>query len=234
PGLRGCTFGLESLLVVVRVLRFTWRRLLRAWTPGFWSAGESGDRAEPLTMVMSPPRPGASCTDLNVCLGKLIQASSMPGPVLGRSAFCGPLTGAYAGSRLAVLVVAAPLAGGAAPGPLVVLGAGLLHAASTPTTARPPTDRKNALRLLLTGRSLTHEGGADTYGDTYASVAAASSSRAGIRPDGGPFTTSAALAASRFSARRDPCPARASRAALPRRCAASAATSGRTGESRST
>src|SRR5215472_5941524 len=107
-------------MVVISSLRFTLRRLLSSCNIGFWSAGVYGGQAEPLTMVMSPPRPGASCTDLNVCLGKLIQASSMPGPVLGRSAFCGPLTGAYAGSsRLAVLVVAAPLAGGAAPGPLV-------------------------------------------------------------------------------------------------------------------
>src|SRR6266542_5908956 len=132
-------------------------------------------------MLMSLPVPGVSCTDLKVCLGKLIQASSMPGPVLGRAGFCGPTTGTYAGSRLAVLVTAPPAAGGAAPGPPVVGGAGLVHAASTPRTANPPADRKNVLRLCFTAYSPSSEGCADTYAYTYARVAVASSGCAPAR-----------------------------------------------------
>src|SRR5919109_1424556 len=143
-------------MVVMSSLRLTLRRLLSSCSIGFWSAGVNGGQAEPLTMVTSPPRPGVSATDLKVCFGKLTQASSMPGPVLGRSALGAFGVGMYLGSRSAILVVvppppppplgAAPPAGACCAG---ALGAGALHAASSPappTTNRPAEIRRNARR----------------------------------------------------------------------------------------
>src|SRR2546423_1251643 len=132
-------------MVVISSFKLTLRRLFSSCNIGFWSAGVYGGHAEPLTTLMSLPVPGVSWTDLKACLGKLIQASSMPGPVLGRSGFCGPVTGTYAGSRLASLVwllLVEPLPAGAAG----VLGAGLVHAARTPMTARPKVERRKARR----------------------------------------------------------------------------------------
>src|SRR5579859_5580597 len=128
-------------------LRLTLSRLLSSCSIGFCSAGVYGGQAEPLTMVTSPPRPGVSLTDLKVCFGKLTHASSMPGPVPGRSALGAPALAVYVGSRLASLVVPAPATGGGWP----ALGAGALHALSTPeaptSAASPAAVRKNARRL---------------------------------------------------------------------------------------
>src|SRR5262245_8198788 len=102
-------------MVVMSSLRLTPRRLSSSCSIGFWSLGVYGGQADPLTTVISPPRPGVSVTDLNGSWGKVSQASSMPGPVLGISGLGPCVLATYVGKRLATLAAgcAAPLVAGA-------------------------------------------------------------------------------------------------------------------------